>query len=75
MEGQPSVHVPDPLDAESVLAQRALKFGEPGIADGRQRRRLQSVLAAHKPGDRVPVRISRGGTQSTVTVTLGSLTG
>ena len=36
---------------------------------------LQSVLAAHKPGDRVPVRISRDGTQSTVMVTLGSLTG
>lgn len=36
---------------------------------------LQSVLAAHKPGDRVPVRLSRDGTQSTVVVTLGSLTG
>jgi putative serine protease PepD len=35
---------------------------------------LQSILAAHKPGDRVPVGISRGGTQSTLTVTLGSLT-
>ncbi len=35
---------------------------------------LQSVLAAQQPGDRVPVRISRNGTQSTVTVTLGSLT-
>ena len=35
---------------------------------------LQSVLATHKPGDRVPVRLSRNGTQSTVTVTLGSLT-
>ena len=35
---------------------------------------LQSVLATQKPGDRVPVRISRNGTQSTVTVTLGSLT-
>ena len=36
---------------------------------------LQSFLAAHKPGDRVPARISRGGAQSTITVTLGSLTG
>ena len=36
---------------------------------------LQSFLAARKPGDRVPARISRGGAQSTVTVTLGSLTG
>jgi S1-C subfamily serine protease len=35
---------------------------------------LQSVLATHKPGDQVPVRLSRNGTQSTVTVTLGSLT-
>ena len=35
---------------------------------------LESVLATQKPGDRVPVRISRNGTQSTVTVTLGSLT-
>jgi putative serine protease PepD len=35
---------------------------------------LQSVLAAAKPGDKVPVRVSRDGTQSTVTVTLGSLT-
>jgi putative serine protease PepD len=35
---------------------------------------LQSVLAAGKPGDRVPVRVSRDGRQSTVTVTLGSLT-
>ena len=35
---------------------------------------LQSVLATQKPGDRVPVRISRNGTQSTVTVILGSLT-
>jgi S1-C subfamily serine protease len=32
------------------------------------------ALATQKPGDRVPVRISRNGTQSTVTVTLGSLT-
>jgi putative serine protease PepD len=35
---------------------------------------LQSVLAAHKPGDRVQARVSRNGTESTVTVTLGSLT-
>jgi hypothetical protein len=35
---------------------------------------LQSVLAAHKPGDRVSARISRDGTQSTVQLTLGSLT-
>ncbi|HET9969711.1 MAG TPA: trypsin-like peptidase domain-containing protein [Streptosporangiaceae bacterium] len=35
---------------------------------------LQSVLAAHKPGDRVPARISRDGTESTVVITLGSLT-
>jgi putative serine protease PepD len=35
---------------------------------------LQSVLAAHKPGDRVQARISRDGTTSTVTVTLGTLT-
>ena len=35
---------------------------------------MQSVLAAHKPGDRVQARISRGGDESTVTVTLGSLT-
>lgn len=35
---------------------------------------LQSVLAAHKPGDRVRARLSRDGTESTVTVTLGSLT-
>jgi S1-C subfamily serine protease len=35
---------------------------------------LQSALAARKPGDRVQARVSRGGTQATVTVTLGSLT-
>jgi S1-C subfamily serine protease len=35
---------------------------------------LQSVLAARKPGDRVQARVSRDGTISTVTVTLGSLT-
>jgi S1-C subfamily serine protease len=35
---------------------------------------LQSVLAAHRPGDRVQARVSRNGTESTVTVTLGSLT-
>ena len=35
---------------------------------------LQSVLAAHKPGDRVRARLSRDGAVSTVTVTLGSLT-
>jgi putative serine protease PepD len=35
---------------------------------------LQSVLAAHKPGDRVPARVSRDGTQFTVQVTLGSIT-
>jgi putative serine protease PepD len=34
---------------------------------------LQSVLAAHKPGDRVPARIIRDGGTVTVTVTLGSL--
>lgn len=36
---------------------------------------LQSVIATHKPGDQVQVQISRNGTQSTVTVTLGNLTG
>jgi S1-C subfamily serine protease len=36
---------------------------------------LQSVIATHKPGDQVQVRISRNGTGSTVTVTLGNLTG
>ena len=36
---------------------------------------LQSVLAAHKPGDRVPARLSRNGTESTVQVTLGSIIG
>jgi putative serine protease PepD len=35
---------------------------------------LQSVLTAHKPGDRIPARLSRNGTESTVQVTLGSLT-
>jgi S1-C subfamily serine protease len=35
---------------------------------------LQSVLAAHKPGDRVPARVSRDGAQSTVLVTLSNLT-
>ena len=35
---------------------------------------LQSVLAAHKPGDRVQALLSRDGITSTVTVTLGSLT-
>ena len=35
---------------------------------------LQSVLAAHKPGDRVQARLSRDGTPSAVPVTLGSLT-
>jgi putative serine protease PepD len=35
---------------------------------------LQSVLAAHKPGDRVQVGLSRDGTTSAVTATLGSLT-
>jgi S1-C subfamily serine protease len=35
---------------------------------------LQSVLAAHKPGDRVQARVSRDGAESRVLVTLGSLT-
>jgi S1-C subfamily serine protease len=35
---------------------------------------LQSVLAAHKPGDRVQARLTRNGGGSTVLVTLGSLT-
>jgi putative serine protease PepD len=35
---------------------------------------LQSVLAAHKPGDRVQARVLRNGTESTVQLTLGSLT-
>jgi putative serine protease PepD len=35
---------------------------------------LQSVLAAHKPGDKVPMRVSRDGALSTVEVTLGRLT-
>jgi putative serine protease PepD len=34
---------------------------------------LQSVLAAHKPGDRVRAGLSRDGTQATVLVTLGTL--
>jgi len=35
---------------------------------------LQSVLAAHKPGDRVQAQLSREGALSTVTITLGALT-
>ena len=35
---------------------------------------LQSVLAAHKPGDRVQARVSCDGAESTVQLTLGSLT-
>ena len=35
---------------------------------------LQSVLAALNPGDQVRVRLSRDGTQSTVTATVGALT-
>lgn len=35
---------------------------------------LQSVLASHKPGDRIEARITRNGTESTKLVTLGSLT-
>jgi putative serine protease PepD len=35
---------------------------------------LQSVLAARKPGDRVQARVTRNGTQSTVQLTLDSLT-
>ena len=35
---------------------------------------LQSVLAAHKPGDRVQAQLTRDGTETTVTVTLGTLT-
>ena len=35
---------------------------------------LQSVLAARKPGDRIPARLSRSGAESTVQVTLGNLT-
>jgi S1-C subfamily serine protease len=35
---------------------------------------LQSVLAVHKPGDRVQARVSRDGAESTVQLTLGSLT-
>jgi S1-C subfamily serine protease len=36
---------------------------------------LQSVLAGLKPGDQVRVRLSRDGTKSTVTATVGTLTG
>jgi putative serine protease PepD len=35
---------------------------------------LQSVLAAHKPGDRVQARVARDGAESTVQLTLGTLT-
>jgi S1-C subfamily serine protease len=35
---------------------------------------LQSVLAAHKPGDQVQARVARDGTESTVQLTLGALT-
>ncbi|TVZ06586.1 hypothetical protein EAS64_04125 [Trebonia kvetii] len=35
---------------------------------------LQSVLAAHKPGDRVQAQLTRDGTETTVTVILGTLT-
>ena len=35
---------------------------------------LLSVLAAHKPGDRVPARVSRNSAESTMELTLGSLT-
>ena len=35
---------------------------------------LQSVLAAHKPGDPVQARVARDGTQSTVQLTLSNLT-
>jgi putative serine protease PepD len=35
---------------------------------------LQSVLAAHKPGDRVQAQLTRDGTEATVTLTLGTLT-
>ena len=34
---------------------------------------LQSVLAAHKPGDKIPAQLTRNGTQTTITITLGSL--
>jgi S1-C subfamily serine protease len=34
---------------------------------------LQSVLAVHRPGDKVAARLSRDGTQTTVTITLASL--
>jgi len=35
---------------------------------------LQSVLAAHKPGDHVQAQLTRNGTETTVTLTLGTLT-
>lgn len=35
---------------------------------------LQSVLVARKPGDRIEARLPRNGTESTIPVTLGSLT-
>jgi putative serine protease PepD len=35
---------------------------------------LQSVVAAHRPGDRILARLLRNGAESTVQVTLGSLT-
>ena len=35
---------------------------------------LTTVLAAHKPGDQVPVRVRHNGSTRTVQVTLGSLT-
>ncbi len=34
---------------------------------------LEGVLASHKPGDKVQVKVSRNGSESTVEVTLGSL--
>ena len=37
-------------------------------------RAVESVLAAHKPGGQVQARLSRDGTESTVQVTLGSIT-
>jgi putative serine protease PepD len=36
---------------------------------------LQSALATLKPGEKVQIRLARDGTQSTVTATLGTLTG
>jgi S1-C subfamily serine protease len=35
---------------------------------------LQSVLATHKPGDRVQARVACDGTQSTVQLSLSNLT-